>query len=517
MSAGANPIIPGFAPDPSLVKVGDWYFLVTSSFHMFPGLPVYVSQDLVSWKQIGNVINRREQLSLALSDTTLVELGNSGDVMLATGGLYAPTIRYHDGAFYVVCTNVIHSDGKDSWENFIASTSLQGIWSGQWSDPVYFDFKGIDPSIFIDEDGKTYIQGSAAPGPYTTINMFEVDLETGTKLSDEKTIWGGTGGIYPEGPHLYKQNGWYYLLISEGGTHEHHMLTMARAGDIWGPYEACPHNPILTAFGSKEYVQCTGHCDVFQDDQQRWWGVCLGIRRGEGQRSIMGRETFLTPGNWDDDWLSLEPVKPEVSIARQAVGAVLRLSSEPAVDFLYIRDASLENYRMSNGTSTHLRATRVDLSHPNQSPTFIGKRQRLLSGKSSVVIPRFAEYRAQANLKVGLACYKDEHRYARIFYDTVGDKVVFEVVNNAKKITKTEVHGVEGATDTSALGLRIDYTENAYRMLYSYKGESGNSWNCLATVDTLHMTDPDFTGPVVGVFAVAEDAIEVQFDDLEID
>ncbi|KAL4978978.1 glycosyl hydrolase [Aspergillus desertorum] len=517
MPTARNPIIPGFAPDPSLAKVDGLYFLVTSSFHMFPGLPIYTSQDLVSWKQIGHVINRRDQLSLALSDTTLVELPNSGDVMLATGGLYAPTIRYHDGTFYVVCTNVIHSNGKDSWENFIASTSLQGIWSDQWSDPVYFDFKGIDPSIFIDEDGKTYIQGSAAPGPYTTINMCEVDLGTGTKLSDERTIWGGTGGIYPEGPHLYKWNGWYYLLISEGGTHEQHMLTMARAKDIWGPYEACPHNPILTAFGTKEYVQCTGHCDVFQDDEQRWWGVCLGIRRGEGQRSIMGRETFLTPGSWDADWLSLELVKSEVGIARRTAEAVPRLSSKPGVDCLYIRDASLENYRINNGSSAHLRATRIDLSHPMQSPTFMGKRQRLLNGKSSVLIPRFIEYRAQANLKFGLACYKDEHRYVRIFYDSDGDNMVFELVNKAKRITQTEVHGLEVTVDTGALGLRIDYTENAYRMLYSYQRKSEDPWRCLATVDTLHMTDPDFTGPVIGVFAVAGDAIEVQFDHLEVD
>ncbi|KAL2811264.1 glycosyl hydrolase [Aspergillus granulosus] len=517
MSTFTNPIIPGFAPDPSLVKVGDWYFLVTSSFHMFPGLPIYVSQDLVFWKQIGNVINRREQLSLALSDTTLSELGNPDDIMLATGGLYAPTIRYHDGTFYVVCTNVIHSNTKDSWQNFIASTSLQGIWSDQWSDPVYFDFKGIDPSIFIDEDNKTYIQGSAAPGPYTKINMFEVDLGTGAKLSAEKTIWGGTGGIYPEGPHLYRQNGWYYLLISEGGTHEGHMLTMARAKDIWGPYEACPHNPVLTAFGTEEYVQCTGHCDVFQDDQQRWWGVCLGIRRGDGQRSAMGRETFLTPAHWDDEWLSLELVKPEVSIMRQTAQDVPRLSSEPGVDYLYIRDAALENYRMGDGSSLWLKATPIDLSHPEQSPTFIGKRQRLLDGKSSVVVPRFTGYRAQTNLKFGLACYKDEHRYIRIFYDFGGKKVVFDMVNNAKKMTQTAFHEVEEATNMGSLALRMEYTENAYRMLYSYQRRSGDSWECLATVDTLHMTDPDFTGPVIGVFAVAEDAIEIQFDDLEID
>ncbi|KAL4766766.1 glycosyl hydrolase [Aspergillus nidulans var. acristatus] len=519
MARTANPIIPGFSPDPSLVKVNDWYFLVTSTFHMFPGLPIYASRDLVSWRQIGNVINRRSQLSLSLSDTMLSKLSEPGGVMLATGGLYAPTIRYHEGTFYVVCTNVIHSNEKDSWQNFIASTSLGGIWSDQWSDPVYFDFKGIDPSIFIDEDGKSYIQGSAAPGPYTTINMFQVDLETGSKLSEEKTIWRGTGGIYPEGPHLYKRRGWYYLLISEGGTHDEHMLTMARSRDIWGPYEACPNNPILTAYGTKEYVQCTGHCDVFQDDQQRWWGVCLGIRRGEGQRSIMGRETFLTPGNWDGEWLSLDLVKPDVKGAYPHAKFYFTLSSVPRVDFLYIRDALLENYRETTERSIHLIASPIDLSHPEKSPTFIGKRQRVLSGKSSVIVPRFADYRdrASTNLRFGLACYKDEHRYVRIFYKSVGDKVIVEMVNNAKKFRRTENHKLEETATTKSLGFRIVYSETEYHMMYSYKGENVDNWTSLATIDTLDMTDSDFTGPVMGIFAVADEPIDVQFEDLEVD
>ncbi|KPM40589.1 hypothetical protein AK830_g5961 [Neonectria ditissima] len=197
-----NPIIPGFAPDPSLVKVSDWYFLVNSTFHLFTGLPIYASRDLISWKHIGNAINRRDQLSLAQSDTKFAELPDSPDeVLLATGGLYAPTIRYHEGTFYVVCTNIIHPGGDDVHQNFVVTT--EDVWKGQWSDPVYFEFKGIDPSILFDGD-KTYIQGSAALGSSTKINLFEIDLATGKKLTEERSIWGGTGGVYPEGPHLYK-------------------------------------------------------------------------------------------------------------------------------------------------------------------------------------------------------------------------------------------------------------------------------------------------------------------------
>jgi beta-xylosidase len=192
---------------------------------------------------------------LKFSDTRLEEKDEAGDVMHGTGGLYAPTIRHRNGTVYIVCTNIIRARNpdKDLAENFIVSTT--DIWSGEWSDPVYFEFRGIDPSIFFDGDGKAYIQGSAAPGPMTKIHLFEIDLKTGKKLTEEKKIWDGTGGIYPEGPHLYKKDSWYYIMISEGGTFEGHMITVARSKNVWGPYEAFKQNPILTAGGTSEYIR----------------------------------------------------------------------------------------------------------------------------------------------------------------------------------------------------------------------------------------------------------------------
>lgn len=257
----------------------------------------------------GNAINRQSQLSLTVSRTRLCPPHENGDVMLSNGGLYAPTIRYQNGTFYIVCTNIIHDRSSDDGkpENFIVSS--RNIWSNEWSDAIYFDFNGIDPSIFFDDSGRAYIQGSAGPGPMTKLHLFEVDLKTGKKLSEEKKIWNGTGGIYPEGPHIYKKDGLYYLVISEGGTFDDHMITVARSKDIWGPYEQFEKNPILTARGTDEYIQNTGHSDMFQDPQGRWWGVCLGVRKDES-RFIMGRETFLTTGEWPEgEWPSLNRVK----------------------------------------------------------------------------------------------------------------------------------------------------------------------------------------------------------------
>lgn len=419
--------------------------------------------------------------------------------MLATGGLYAPTIRCHNGTVYVVCTNVIISapDVDHVHSNFIVSTT--DIWSDNWSDPVFFQFKGIDPSIFFDDDGRTYMQGSASPGPMTKIHLFEIDLKTGEKLSEEKKIWDGTGGIYPEGPHLYKKDGLYYLLISEGGTHDGHMITVARSKDIWGPYESYEKNPILTAAGTDEYIQYTGHCDMFQGQSGEWWGVCLGVRKDGGGRFIMGRETFLTPGAWrEGEWPSLERVKATPRRMVSAGGATLK--AKPTVDFVYIRDVDLGKYQFSSTPeeSITLTPSPIDLADPIESPTFVGKRQRQLTGTSTVTL----ETGGGPSIKAGLAVYKDEHRFLRIQHESSSPSsaVVVELRNNAKKIHRTTRHECS-VRDGEALDLQLTYTEQEYRV--GFKGEGAKEWQTVATFDTMDLTGPDFVGPVVGVFAVS--------------
>lgn len=433
--------------------------------------------------------------------------------MLATGGLYAPTIRHHQGTVYVVCTNIVHPEpgNRDISENFFVSA--QDIWSDEWSDPIYFDFKGIDPSLYFDDDGRAYMHGSAAPGPMTKIHLFEIDLKTGTKLSEETKIWDGTGGIYPEGPHLYKRDGWYYILISEGGTHENHMITVARSTEIFGPYEPFANNPILTARGTDEYIRYTGHCDMFQDQKGDWWGVCLGVRKAPGGRFIMGRETFITPGTWSSgNWPTLELVKSNPR-GLSVQDPTSRITAKPQVDFVYIRDVELSRYQISeNGEDITLQPSSVDLSHPTESPSFIGKRQRVLQGASTVTVSLADQ---PESVRAGLACYKDEHRYVRLFYDTRAGAIVFEVVNNAKKISKRTQHEVKVG---DRLGLRLEYTEQEYRMLYRESAEGNADWKSVATVDTLDLTDPDFVGPIIGVFALAdEQPAELRFQGLKIE
>lgn len=272
-----NPILPGFHPDPSICRVGEDFYLVTSTFEYFPGLPIYHSRDLVTWEQIGHVLTRDSQVSLPKGAPNCL-------------GIYAPTIRYHKGMYYCIVTNVAEHGG-----NFIVTTTDP---AEEWSDPIRLPFGGIDPSLFFDEDGKVYYTGTD-----TGVFICEINVETGEAIGEKQYAWNGTGGNNPEGPHLYKINGYYYLMIAEGGTELGHMTTIARAKAVYGPYEACPHNPILTNRGTELPIKAIGHADIFIDANDNWWAVCLGNRPlSYPFRHNLGRETMLVPVEWENGW-----------------------------------------------------------------------------------------------------------------------------------------------------------------------------------------------------------------------
>ncbi len=290
-----NPILPGFYPDPSICRVDNDYYLVTSSFEYFPGVPIFHSRDLVHWRQIGHCLTRNSQLPL--SDAP------------SSAGIYAPTLRYHNGTFYMVTTNV--SGGG----HFYVYTHHP---DGAWSEPVWVSGvselgPSIDPSLFFDNDGKVYF---TCTGASQQIYQFEIDLATGKALSRPRLIWSGTGGKYPEGPHLYQINGLYYLMAAEGGTEYGHLETIARANNPWGPFEGCPHNPILTHRSTEHPIQITGHADLIQAHNGSWWLVFLAVRpHGYPPVYHLGRETYLAPVQWTSDgW----PIVSQVDLVMEA-------------------------------------------------------------------------------------------------------------------------------------------------------------------------------------------------------
>jgi len=292
-----NPILPGCYPDPSICRVGEDYYLVTSTFEYFPGLPIFHSRDLVHWHQIGHVLDRASQLPL--------------DEVRPSGGLYAPTIRFSNGTFYVINTLV---DGKTKSGNFIVTARDP---AGPWSEPDWLEAaQGIDPSLFFEDNGKVWYVGTRLRANreyegHTEIWLQELDLSSMQLVGEIYILWDGAlkKAIWAEAPHIYKIHGLYYLMIAEGGTAHNHAVTIARSDKLSGPYEVNPRNPILTHrhLGLDYPIVGTGHADLVETQTGEWWLVCLAMRPYGGYFYNLGRETFLVPVRWEEGWPVVSP------------------------------------------------------------------------------------------------------------------------------------------------------------------------------------------------------------------
>jgi xylan 1,4-beta-xylosidase len=390
-----NPIIPGFHPDPSICRNGNDYFLVTSSFEYFPGVPVFHSLDLVHWRQIGHCLTRESQLPLQKARSS--------------GGIYAPTIRFHNGVYYMITTNTTGGG------HFVVSTSDP---AGPWSEPLWLPGEGIDPSLFFDDDGKTYFTYTAG-----RIVQREIDIATG-QVGEERQLWGGTGGQWPEGPHLYKIGEFYYLLISEGGTEYGHMLTIARSRSPWGPFEGCPHNPILTHRSTNNPIQATGHGDFVQNPSGRWWVVFLGIRpQGHWPCHHLGRETFLAPITWDEaGWpvigdsghAALEMEAPDIPLHPWPQPQPRDDFDQPELGLVwnFLRNPVQSNYTLSERPGwLRLKGSVVPLDAVD-SPTWVGRRQEHFNVRAAASL-EFSP--AADHEEAGLTAWMNERHHYEVF------------------------------------------------------------------------------------------------------
>lgn len=297
-----RPLVAGFYPDPSICRVGEDYFLVQSSFEYVPGVPIWHSTDLITWTQIGNVLDRPSQLTLAPMSEWLpgTPYGSDGEAVAAgTGsdGVYAPTIRHHDGVFYV--TTTIANDFRRG-PLVVHSTDPHG----PWSEPVYVNgMSGIDSDLAWDDEGVCHMTLSTYESGQAHIVSAPIDLTTGELLAPPRCLWSGTGGVAPEAPHLFRRGRWWYLMLAEGGTAAGHRITIARSKTLYDDWEPCPGNPLLAHLGVSHPVQYTGHGDLVQTSAGEWAMVYLGVRlRGFPGFHVNGRETFLAGVDWIDDW-----------------------------------------------------------------------------------------------------------------------------------------------------------------------------------------------------------------------
>lgn len=291
--AAEHPIIPGFYPDPTVCRVGEDYYLAHSSFEYFPGAPIFHSRDLVSWRQVGNILTRRGQFP-------------AGD-RRSSGGIYGPTLRHHDGRLHYVTTNVGDAESGQTIVTAEVPAAASADRELVWSDPVFVPRAvGIDPDIAWGEDGECYLTwaGRVAGGDPEGILQGRLDLKTGEFIGEPYLVWQGTGLAAPEAPHLYRIGGRWYLMLAEGGTERGHAVTIARADRPEGPYEPCPSNPVFTRRSTANPVQNTGHADLVETPAGDWAAVYLGVRPGGFTPCfhVLGRETFLAGVDWVDGW-----------------------------------------------------------------------------------------------------------------------------------------------------------------------------------------------------------------------
>lgn len=369
-----NPILPGFYPDPSICRVGEDFYLVNSTFAYFPAVPIFHSKDLVNWEQIGNVLDRQEQIDLNQTEHS--------------GGIYAPTLRYHNGLFYMITTNIPHGG------NFIVTAKDP---KGPWSNPYHLKgAEGIDPSLFFDDDGRCYYTGTKGRREGAKffgdneIWLQELDLATMTLIGESYPIWHGAlrESEWAEGPHLYKKDGYYYLLIAEGGTGHNHAITIARSKVIHEPFTGHPGNPILTHrhLGKNYPIVNVGHADFVETQKGDWWMVLLASRPYGGYYRNLGRETFLVTVTWEDGWPVVNygigviesqftpPDLPAFSCPALPVKEDFIVETLP-LHFLYLRNPNTDNYSLTERKSYLRLKLAPETIEEKVSPTFVGIRQ----------------------------------------------------------------------------------------------------------------------------------------------
>lgn len=478
-----NPIIRGFYPDPSVCKVNDKYYLACSSFQYFPAVPLFESEDLVNWRQIGHCLTRKSQVKLHR--------------VPSSGGVFAPTLRYHDGFFYMVTNNNTYS------KNFYIVTN--DIY-GEWSEPIFVDQQGIDPSLLFDEKNVYFTSNGNDVDGTPCILQCTIDIKTGRKLTKTVPIWQGSGGRYLESPHLYHIGDWYYLMVAEGGTEYGHMITYARARQPFGPYEDYQKNPVLTnrnLGGNQSLIQGIGHGELVKGPDEKYYMVCLGFRQSDIWQPYhhLGREVFVTQVYWqEDDWFTAgtDGVVCEWENLHIAGEQQVKSSYDLTLDvplsnnprWTYLRDYKEENYRLEK-EKLYLRGTTITLDEPD-SPTFIGVRQ------SEFFTHLYVEILGEA-AEAGVTFYMDEyHHYDLFCTQESGKKWVLlrlRIGDAQQTIAKIELDWKKAAC------LEVFSTQEMYQFYMVDKEEV----HCLGRARTKYLSSEvagGFTGVFMGLYVV---------------
>lgn len=484
-----NPIIPGFHSDPSVCRVGEDYYLITSTFEYFPGVPVFHSKDLVNWEQIGYCINRKEQLPDGINT-------------------FAATIRYSEGVFYMITTNLTGKSG-----NFYVTATNP---AGPWSNPAWIKIGGIDPDLFFDDNGKVYVISS----PF---ELYEIDIKTGKLLTEGRKVWNGTGGRYAEGPHIYKKDGFYYLMAAEGGTEEAHSVTIARSNNIWGPYTDNPANPILAhanAAGQGIPIQGVGHADMIEAHDGSHWIVFHGYRTvSDKVHHILGRETCLAPVNWPKNGWPVVNGNGTASVDMTCPTLPLKPfpakpartdfdSDKPGLEWNYIQNPDLNNYSLDARKGFLRLKGAAQTINTRTTSTFVGRR---LEDFYFTATTRIEFNPKNENEEAGMILLNNGSHFDILIQNKDGKRVLVVKLQFGRTIYKSQEIALKpGPVDLQIKGDKTTFT-------FSYR-QGNEKFTDVETADSKFLATETvgfFTGVYVGLYATGNgkaSAVNADYD-----
>ncbi|MFM2481626.1 glycoside hydrolase family 43 protein [Celerinatantimonas sp. YJH-8] len=503
-----NPILPGFYPDPSITRVKNHYYLVNSSFAYFPGFPIFQSENLVDWKQIGNAFDRTSQFQLNGIDSSR--------------GMFAPDISYHNGTYYLVSTCV--ECGQPFLRNFVLTAKAP---QGPWSTPTTLDFDGIDPSIFWDDDGKAYIVHNGDPiggskyDGHKAIWLQSFDPKTKKMVGQAIQIVNGGVNIqdkpfWIEGPHLFKKDHKYYLIAAEGGTQNNHSEVVFRADKVTGPYIPYDQNPILTQRTldpeRKNPVANAGHADLVQTQDGQWWAVFLGVRPYDPEGNFnIGRETFLLPVQWKNGWpvilkngkkIPLVVKKPTIDHSKNSHNGSLSYidsfdQSHLGPQWISLRTSNTKRYQLVDGKLILHAAGKI--GDMQKTPAFVGRR---LQHQQATISTRLDFTPEQSGDQAGLVAIQNDRSFLFFGVERLNNQNVIALYKHDQSDKQQLIQSVPYTAQ------HVDLTIHVNRGQMSFDYTVAHQTKTLAAhVDTRFLSTPQaggFVGTVIGPYSYHE-------------
>ena len=524
-----NPILRGGYPDPSIVRVGDDFYIVNSTFEYFPGLPIHHSRDLVNWTLAGYGIHDPE---LYRDEVNLVDVQSDG-------GIHAPSIRWHDGLFYIITTNVYNPGGGQPTEmvNFIITAEDV---AGPWSEPhVIEGAPGIDPDIFFDDDGKAWYVGNHGPADpefpgQGEIWLQELDLENWRLTGERHFLWrGACDGTWAEGPHIYKRDGRYYLLIAEGGTSYNHAVMIAVSDEITGPYISNDRNPILTSrnLSYSNWVHSTGHADMVELADGRWYMVALGKRNDEQGDSNMGRESHLVPVEWEREPFEWKDPRYEWPVVAPATGRVERSTPLPFEEAPQYRNDTFIDDFDNETLDLQWNFRRVPLpgvysldsregylrlyAHENVirergRAALMGVRQQESDFRYSVRMEFEPE---RENVEAGVSLFQKDDNFLNFTLARNGGENVLQLTLAERDRAPVTIEQRTLGDYPGEIVLRVVSRDRKYR--YEYSLDRGESFTAFAETDAARLLSRGYTGAYLGVYSSANGNSSDEYADFD--